>query len=208
MTRFTAVAEHAREFGPENPKVQAFIEFLKRHHTVLDPTMNVYESLFYGDPTAVTPGLEHMAPRFPAQVRRGLLSGALAVPAGKEQAYHDAFPSMLRLLKALHEAGVTIIPGTDSLAGYTLLHEMELYVRAGIAPAEVLRMATLTSARVIGADSERGVIAQGKLADMVLIDGDPSVRIEDIHNTALVVKGGRVYDPARIEHDLGIAPRP
>jgi imidazolonepropionase-like amidohydrolase len=208
MTRFTAVAEHARELGPENPRVQTFIEFLKHHHTVLDPTMNVFESMFCGDPTAVTPGLEEVAPRFPAQVRRGLLSGALVVPKGEEQAYREAFPSMLRLLKALHEAGVTIIPGTDSLAGYTLLHELELYVRAGIAPAEVLRMATLTSARVIGVDSQRGVIAPGKLADMILIDGDPTIRMADIHKTAVVIKGGRVFDPARIEHDLGMAPRP
>jgi imidazolonepropionase-like amidohydrolase len=208
MTRFTAVAEHARELGPENPKVQAFIAFLKRHHTVLDPTMNVFESMFCGDPTAVTPGLEEIVPRFPAQVRRGQLSGALVVPKGQEQAYREAFPSMLRLLKALHEAGVSIIPGTDSLAGYTLLHELELYARAGIPAAEVLRMATLTSARVIGADFQRGVIAPGKLADMILIDGDPSVRIGDIHKIALVIKGGRVFDPARIERDLGIAPRP
>ena len=207
MTRFTAVAEHARELGPENPRVQAFIEFLKRHHTVLDPTMNVFEAMFYGDPTAVTPGLEQDAPRFPAQVRRGLLSGALVVPKAEEEAYRAAFPSMLRLLKALHEAGVTIIPGTDALAGYTLLHELELYVRAGIPPAEGLRMATLTSARVIGVDSQRGVIAPGKLADMILIDGDPTMRIADIHKTALVIKGGRVFEPARIEHDLGIAPR-
>ncbi len=57
---------------------------------------------------------------------------------------------MLRLLKALYDAGVTIIPGTDALAGYTLHHELELYVRAGIAPTEVLRMATLTPALVMG----------------------------------------------------------
>jgi imidazolonepropionase-like amidohydrolase len=175
---------------------------------VLDPTMNFFEAMFCGDPTAVTPGLEEDAPRFPAHVRRGLLSGALVIPKGEGETYRAAFPSMLRLLKALHEAGVTIIPGTDALAGYTLLHELELYVRAGIPPAEVLRMATLTSARVIGVDFQRGVIAPGKLADMILIDGDPTIRIADIHKTTLVIKGGRVFDPARIEHDLGIAPRP
>jgi hypothetical protein len=50
-------------------------------------------------------------------------------------AYREAFPAMLRLLKALHDAGIPIIPGTDSLAGYGLLHELELYARAGIPPA-------------------------------------------------------------------------
>ena len=71
-----------------------------------------------------------------------MLSGALEVPPDKAAAYREAFPAMLRLLKALYDAGVTIIPGTDALAGYTLHHELELYVRAGIPAAEVLRMAT------------------------------------------------------------------
>jgi imidazolonepropionase-like amidohydrolase len=205
-TRFTAVAEHASQFGPDNAEVRQFIAYLKAHRTVLDPTMNVFEGLFCGNPAAVTPGLESIAPRFPPQVRRSVLSGALEPPPGQETAYKEAFPAMLRLLKALHDAGVTIIPGTDSLAGYTLLHELELYVRAGIPAPQVLRMATLTSAQVVGLDRERGVIAPGKLADLILIDGDPSVRIADIHKITLVIKGGHLYDPAQIEKALGIAP--
>jgi imidazolonepropionase-like amidohydrolase len=205
-TRFTAVAEHARELGPDNPKVQEFIGFLRAHHTVLDPTMGIFQALLSGDPAAVAPGLENIVPRFPPQVRRSMLSGAYVPPKGQESAYHQAFPAMLRLLKSLHDAGVTIIPGTDSLSGYSLLHELELYVSAGIAPKEVLRMATLTSAQVIGADRERGVIAPGKLADLILVSGDPSQRIEDIHKITTVIKSGCVYSPAQIEAALGIAP--
>jgi imidazolonepropionase-like amidohydrolase len=207
MTRFTAVAEHAQEFGPENPQAQRFIEFLKRHRTVLDPTMNIFESLFGGDPTAYTAGLESIAPRLPAQVRRRMLAQPLQVPPGRTEAYRAAFPAMLWLLKALHDAGVVIIPGTDSDSGYMLIHELELYARAGISPAEVLRMATLTSARVVGADYERGVIAPGKLADMILVDGDPARDVADLRKVTMVIKGGHWYDPARIEAALGIAPR-
>jgi imidazolonepropionase-like amidohydrolase len=207
MNRFTAVAAHARDLTPDKPQVQQFIGYLKRHHTVLDPTMNVFEALFCGDPAAVTPGLEQVAPRMPPQVRRGMLSGALVAPKGEEDAYRAAFPAMLRLLKALYDAGVTIIPGTDSFPGYALHHELELYARAGIPPAEVLRLATLTSAQVVGVSAERGVVAPGKLADLILVEGDPTVRISDINNIQLVMKGGRTYDPARIEQALGIAPR-
>jgi imidazolonepropionase-like amidohydrolase len=153
------------------------------------------------------PGLEEIAPRFPPQVRRQLLSGALEVPKDKEAAYQDAFPAMLRLLKALYDAGITIIPGTDNLAGYMLHHELELYVKAGIPAGEVLRMATLTPALVMGVDKDRGVIAAGKLADMVLIDGDPTQGMRDIHKIKTVIKGGKVYDPAAIEKAFGIAPR-
>jgi imidazolonepropionase-like amidohydrolase len=206
MNRFTAVAAHAREFPPDKPPARDFIAYLARHHTVLDPTLNVFEALFSGDPAAVTPGLEAVAPRMPPQVRRGLLSGALVPPKGEEAAYREALPAMLALLKGLHAAGVTMIPGTDSMPGYELHHELMLYARAGIPPAEVLRMATLTSAQVIGADGARGVIAAGKLADLILVDGDPAVRIADIDRIDLVMKDGRLYEPARIEAALGITP--
>ena len=205
--RFTKVAERAREFIPDKPEVRDFINFLGQHHTVLDPTISIFESLFCGDPSAITPGLEEIVPRFPPQVRRAMLSGALEVPREKESAYHEAFPAMLRLLKAIHDAGVTIIPGTDALAGYTLHHELELYTRAGIAPAEVLRMATWTPALVMGVNKDRGVIAPGKLADMILVDGDPTKNIRDINRITTVIKGGKVYDPTAIEKALGITPR-
>ena len=186
--RFIKVAEHASEFTPDKPEVRDFINFLKQHHTVLDPTISVFEALFCGDPTAITPGLEAIVPRFPPQVRRAMRSGALEVPPDKQAAYHEAFPAMLRLLKAIHDAGVTIIPGTDALAGYTLHHELELYARAGIPPAEVLRMATWTPALVMGVDKDRGVIAPGKLADMILVDGDPTKNIQDISRITTVIK--------------------
>jgi len=206
MNRFTAVAAHARDFPPSAPQVRDFIAYLARHHTVLDPTVNIFEALFCGDPAALTPGLEAVAPRMPPQVQRGLRSGALATPKGEEAAYREALPAMLTLLKALHDAGVTIIPGTDSMPGYELHHELGLYARAGIPPAEVLRLATLTAAQVIGANAERGVIAPGKLADLILVDGDPSVHIADIDRIDMVMKGGKVYDPGRIEASLGITP--
>ena len=205
--RFIKVAEHAREFTPDKPEVREFIGFLKQHHTVLDPTMNIFEGLFCGNPSAVTPGLEDIVPRFPAQVRRSMLSGALEVPKEKAAAYREAFPAMLRLLKALYDAGVTIIPGTDALSGYTLHHELELYAQAGIPAPEVLRMATLTPALVMGVNKDQGVIAGGKLADMVLVDGDPTQNMSDIRNITTAIKGGKVYDPVAIEKALGIAPR-
>ena len=59
----------------------------------------------------------------------------------------------------------------------------------------------------MGVDKDRGVIAAGKLADMVLIDGDPTQNIRDTNKIVTVIKGGRVYDPAAIEKALGIVPR-
>ena len=68
-------------------------------------------------------------------------------------------------------------------------------------------MATLTPALVMGVNKDRGVIAAGKLADMILVDGDPIKNIPDINQITTVIKGGKVYDPVTIEKALGIAPR-
>jgi hypothetical protein len=205
--RFGKVAEHAGDFPPDHPRVRAFLAFLVKHRTVLDPTLGLFEMRFAGDPKQPIPGLESVAPRFPPEMRRALRSASYEAPKGKEAAYREALPAMLALLKAAHDAGVTIVPGTDALAGYLLHHELELYARAGIEPAQVLRMATLTSVQVMGADDRLGVIAAGKLADMVLIDGDPTRDIAQVRRVDLVLKGGKVYDPAQIEAALGMAPR-
>ncbi|WP_407351214.1 amidohydrolase family protein [Luteimonas sp. R10] len=192
----------------DRAEVRDFIAFLKRNHTVLDPTMGIEEDLLAGDPKSKTPpGLKTVGPRLPPQVQRDLSWGALKVPEGEEHAYEQAFPTMLRLLKALHDAGVTILPGTDALAGYMLHSELILYARAGIPNAEVLRLATLTPAQVLGVAKDRGVIAPGKLADLVLIDGDPITDMNDIRKVDAVFKGGKRFDPAQIERALGIVPR-
>jgi imidazolonepropionase-like amidohydrolase len=84
--------------------------------------------------------------------------------------------------------------------------ELELLVQAGIAPAEALRMATLGNARIIKRDRELGSVAPGKLADFVLVDGDPTRQIADVRRTALVAKGGTLFDPRAIYRAIGIRP--
>ena len=61
-------------------------------------------------------------------------------------------------------------------------------MRAGIPAPEVLRMATLTPALVMGVNKDRGVIAGGKLADMILVDGDPTKEIRDLRKITTVIK--------------------
>jgi imidazolonepropionase-like amidohydrolase len=95
----------------------------------------------------------------------------------------------LASVAALREAGVDIIAGTDSflmplpahggsIHGASLHHELQLLTTAGLTPAEALRAATSTPARRFGLD-DRGRIVPGARADLVLIDGDPTTRIED-----------------------------
>lgn len=99
----------------------------------------------------------------------------------------------LRLIKRLHETGVTIVPGTD---GSDFHSELENYERAGIAAADVLRIATIVSARVMGEERDHGSIAPGKIADLVIVDGRPLERIADLRRVDRVVRAGRVYRAA------------
>lgn len=204
--RYTVLAERLAQFDFNDGRFAEFVAFLREHHTVLDPTMVVLEGLFSGEPARAAPALRPLVQRFPAVVRRRQLSGAVAVPPGKEAVYAQALPGLLRMLKRLHDGGVTLMPGSDGFAGYSLHRELELYAQAGIANAEVLRIATLVPARVLGVEKDRGTIAAGKLADMILVDGDPLKDMRDIRRVHRTIKGGQVYDPAALEQALGMAP--
>jgi imidazolonepropionase-like amidohydrolase len=87
-----------------------------------------------------------------------------------------------------------------------LQRELELYVEAGIPPAQVLRIATIGAARIMKRDGELGSIAPGKLADLILIEGDPARRISDIRRVSLVVKDGSLYESAALYKSIGVRP--
>jgi imidazolonepropionase-like amidohydrolase len=205
--RYTLLADKLAQFDLRDPRLADFIALLRRHRTALDPTLVVLEGLYSGEPARAAPALRPVVERFPTVVRRRQLSGAVAVPPDKEAVYAQALPRLLRLLKRLHDSGVPIMPGSDGFAGYSLHRELELYAQAGIANAEVLRLATLTPARVLGVEKDRGSITPGKLADLVLVDGDPLRDMRDIRRVWRTVKGGQVYDPAALEQAMGMAPR-
>ncbi len=202
--RYTVMAEKLLQLDLDSAPVTGFIAELRRRHTVLDPTVAILEGLYSGAPGQPPAALKGLVERFPPIVRRRLLSGAVAVPPGREEAYRQALPRLLQLIKRLHDGGVTLMPGTDAFAGYTLHRELELYVRAGIPNAEVLRLATLTPAQVLGVAGQRGEIAPGKQADMVLLDGDPLTDIAALRQVVRTIKAGRVFDPSQLEAALGM----
>lgn len=208
MTRFHAVGAHAVDIRPDGERERAFIELLRRRHTTLDVTINIFEDMFNGAPGRISPGYEAVVPRLPPQVARGLRGGNLDVPAGMEARYAGAFEAMLRMLRALHEAGIPLVPGTDSPVGFGLHRELELWVRAGIPAAATLRAATLGSAEVNRRDGELGVVAPARLADFILVDGDPLAEISDIRRVRTVVKGGIVHDAAALYAAVGVKPAP
>lgn len=204
--RFTEVASRAAEIDLASPQVQSFIHLLQQHKTVVDPTLVAFEGMFTDRPGKMSATYAAVGDRLPAQIRRGFLYGGLEVPEGMDQRYQDSFKQMLKMTKALYDAGVPIVAGTDSLAGFSLARELELYQAAGIPAPKVLQLATLGAARVMKQDQERGSIEAGKLADVILVDGNPAEQAGDVRKVKTVVKDGIVYQTADLYRAVGVQP--
>ena len=204
--RFTTVAKEGYKLDTEGPAFQKFMRQLSENDIVVDPTVSIFEGMFKSRAGEVDPAYEMVVDRLPVQVKRGLYQGGLPREADQDEIYEASHDRMLDVINAMHEAGITLVPGTDAMPGFTLHRELELYVKAGISPVEVLKMATLTAAKVSNVDDRLGSIEPGKLADIVLVDGDPTQNISDIRNTFLTVSRGRLYDPKDLYQAIGVLP--
>ena len=101
-----------------------------------------------------------------------------------------------KTVKYLVESGVNVTAGTDSPFvpyGTSLHAELWLYVQAGLTPYRALQTATINAARAQGLDNDLGSVEPGKLADLVIVDGDPLYDISDAWNVDIVIKNGIKY---------------
>jgi len=119
----------------------------------------------------------------------------LAIAWAYRDTYPDVFSSLKKAFKKLHDAGVNTAAGTDSgtpgvVIGKGLHKELELMVEAGISPMEAIMAGTRNAAGNLGKESELGTIENGKLADIIIVSGDPAERIIDTRNIQLVIKDG------------------
>ncbi|MDF0541372.1 amidohydrolase family protein [Sphingobium sp. H39-3-25] len=145
---------------------------IKQSGMAMAPTLAVYEPNKPGTP-----------PRDPADLRT---AQAMA-----------KFQNALFNVKALHDAGIPIALGTDAGMpgtphGKSSLREMELLVQAGLTPSEALVAGTSVSAKLMRIDQDRGTIAVGKRADIILIDGKPWETISDVYKLSQVYIDGRL----------------
>jgi imidazolonepropionase-like amidohydrolase len=123
-----------------------------------------------------------------------------------DDTYRKSFAKMMDLAGLLYRSGIPIEAGTDSMAGFALHRELELDVQAGIPPSRVLQNATFNAARIMKLDGDLGSISPGKLADLILVNGDPAANISDIRRTTLVMKDGIVYKPDELYSTIGVMP--
>jgi imidazolonepropionase-like amidohydrolase len=170
--------------------------FLKAHHTVIDPTVGVYEMMLRSTKSDIT-ALEPNYAKLPLPLQN------LYVHMGMEpERAAKAVPflaSEQRLVKALYDHGIPIVAGTDmGFPGTSLARELELYVQGGLTPMQALQTATIDAARAMKMDARAGSLDVGKQADVVIIDGNPLTQMRDLRRVNLVVKNGQVYEPKQM----------
>ncbi len=115
--------------------------------------------------------------------------------------------TMVQNLRRVQAYGIRVAAGFDAgnigtPHGPALHRELELMVEAGLTPMQALTAATQGGAAVMGRSADLGVLAPGKLADLVVLESDPVVDIRNTQRIHRVVKGGDILDPAAIQREL------
>ena len=165
-----------------------FITLMRQSGTVYTPTLSVYRI----DRAGSDPILEAL---LDSKTIESLNAPARAPSATLQRRWKNLTGNV----EALYKAGVPIGVGTDAgmpgtYHGWATLKEMQLLTSAGMSPADVLKGATEVAARVLHVDKERGSLAEGKLADLVLFDADPAENIANVTRIWKVFYDGKEVD--------------
>jgi imidazolonepropionase-like amidohydrolase len=180
---------------PTTPQNQATIALLAKRKVVFDPTLPWNELLGHAPETTLEsfePGFAHAPPALLANYR-SVKNDTDAATAKRRVLDSQA------MVKALFDAGVPIVAGTDgALPGYSLLRSIEMYVEAGLTPMQAIESATRVPAESMGLAKDVGTIETGKRADMIVLTADPLAQISNIRKLRWVVVNGRVLEPSKL----------
>jgi imidazolonepropionase-like amidohydrolase len=188
----------------QSPEVQKAVAFLKEHKTVVDPTLAIYEYFTANTskpPASFEPGVTRVAP----ELRQELLDVGPPSPTLADE--ERALEKGIAIVGILHRAGIPIVAGTDqTVPGFSLYREIELYVQAGFTPMEAIQAATIVPAHVMGLDKELGTVEKGKRADLIVVDGNPIKSIHEIRKVESVITNGTLYNCAELWKTVGFQP--
>ncbi len=180
---------------PQSPQNQATIALLAKRKVVFDPTLPWNELLGHAPETSLEsfePGFAHAPPALLANYR-SVKNDTDAATAKRR------LRDSQTMVKALFDAGVPIVAGTDgALPGHSLLRSLELFVGAGMTPMQAIDSATRVPAESMGIGKDVGTIEVGKRADMIVLTADPLAAISNIRKLRWVVANGRVMEPSKL----------
>jgi imidazolonepropionase-like amidohydrolase len=199
---------YAKDVDLNAEPMKSLVATMASRHITVDPTLVVVEALLVPENGDLSPAIAPYAGTLPPAIERNYREGGLKVPAGLSRAdFRASFAKLRDLVGLMHKAGVPIVAGTDG-AGFELVRELELYVDAGFTTTEALNAATLAPAHLLGVDDKTGSIAVGKVADLDLVEGDPSKKIGDLRHTRIVMMDGKLMDADALRAAGGFAARP
>ncbi|MBN7137393.1 amidohydrolase [Lysobacter enzymogenes] len=206
LQRFYLVAEKTAGLDLDSKPVQDFIDTLAAKKIAIDPTLATFEFLHQRE-GELSPIFVAVDSHLPPDVQRGRRAAEMNIPDDATwQRYNKSYDKAVEFVGRAYKAGVPLLAGTDEVPGFTLQHELALYVRAGLTPAQALQVATWNAAKVARVDGDRGSVSVGKRSDLILIDGDPTRDIGDLRKIALVLQGRTAYFPSEVYAQLGVKP--
>jgi len=182
---------------------------LVQHHVAMTSTLPVFEVEVPGRPSVQGRVLNALSPdarsQFLANKLRMADTARLQKLYGSETSpMTAAFKKEMEFEREFVKQGGLLLAGLDPtgiggvIAGFGDQREVELLVEAGFTPLEAIRIATFNGAQYLGETDRTGAIAAGKQADLLVIKGDPSKKIEDIENVEIVFKDGIGFDSAKL----------
>jgi imidazolonepropionase-like amidohydrolase len=208
VARIAGTGKYAADVDLHSKEMTAYLDELGRRHIAVDPTLVVLEASLVPDSGQIPPADAPYAETLPPQLVRGLLQSALApAPDMPRERMRASFAKVQALVPELQKRHVTILAGTDGF-GFEVIHELELYVQAGLTPEQALATATINPARVYRLAGTTGSLAKGKLAELALIDGDPQKNIGDLRQVELVMRDGKLMKAADLRAAIGISGPP
>ncbi|NIJ52958.1 amidohydrolase family protein [Dyadobacter arcticus] len=200
--------KHSKDFSEED--AQRFAILAKENGTWLTPTLTalswISSQVRSIDELRTSPTLQYVHPLLQS---KWLTANNYHQDTTSER--RDYFKKMVdfnkKLVRAFKLAGVPIVTGTDTgvsgvVAGFSLHHEMEQLVEAGLTPEEVLSSATRLPAIWLGLESEIGTVEKGKRADLVLLDSNPLEDVKNARRISGVVVNGQWIDKSSISKML------
>ena len=163
---------------------------------VFDPTLAAVEAIFFGDEMRFhrSPSMKTLPASLTDSWRDYLTT--MAWSADDYRRAKLQFGKAIELTGRMHRAGVPVVAGTDLsmpwvIPGESLHRELELLVQAGLSPMEAIAAATSRAARALKLDQQVGVIAAGRRADLVVLNGNPAANIAATRSILMVLQGGR-----------------
>ena len=184
-------------------ELQTLVASIVKNQVAIDPTIVVLQ-LSMGDLEPVTPDLlKYLGADSQTAYQSRPRPPVSSTGSSRTQCFARAIQTQLRFVKMVHDRGGIVLAGTDPvsprlLPGYALHRELKKLVDAGLTPVEAIKAATLNAAAVLHRQKEIGTIQAGKLADLVVVAGEPGTRIEEVGKTEIVFKGGVQYNPVAL----------